>query len=104
MGEINIMIAHTIKTNKLSGVTGRLTVAIDKETGSVIFEQRMILAKPYTDDLKACDVLRETDRYAYIVRRVHLHRETFGNAMALLSDLIGKTDLMNKFPDNFRES
>ncbi len=98
------MIAHSFKTKNLSGVTGKLTVAIDKETGSVVFQQRLFVIKntDNKDPLEHCEILRETDKYVYIERLVHLHRETFGTALFKLSDLIGRTDLMNKFPDNFQ--
>ena len=100
------MIAHSFKTKSLSGTTGKLTVAIDEETGSVVFQQRIFVIKDdeNKDTLQHCDILRETDKYAYIERLVHLHRETFGTAIMMLSDLIGRTDLMNKFPDNFQKS
>lgn len=100
------MIAHTIKTNEYSGVTGRMTVALDKETGSVLLQQKILIKKTEEEcekecEKECCDVLRETDNYIFVKRLVHIHRNTFGEIIPMLSDLISRTDLPERFPENF---
>ena len=97
------MDAVRFKTKSISGIQGKVTVAINKETGSVYLEQRIMLSKDntnLTDDLEHCKIIRESTRYIVFERAVHFHMKTFGNIIGALSELIDRNDMMNKFPDN----
>jgi hypothetical protein len=90
------------RTTQISGIPGKVTVALDEETGSVYLKQMIMLSKEnpnWTDDLEHCKIIRESTRYIVIERAVHFHRNTFGSILGAISDLIEKNDLMNKFPD-----
>jgi hypothetical protein len=89
------------RTTQISGIPGKVTVALDEETGSVHIEQRVILSKDRIreiDDLKHCEIIRESKNYVVFERAVHFHRNTFGSILGIISKLIEEYDLMNKFP------
>lgn len=91
------------RTTQISGIPGKVTVALDEETGSVHIEQRVILSKDRIreiDDLKHCEIIRESKNYVVFERAVHFHRNTFGVILDVISKLIEKNDLISKFPNN----
>ena len=93
----------TFETKEISGITGKVTVALNEETGSVYISQRIILPKnklEETDDLSCSKIIHEDENYVVFERAVHFHRNTFGVILDVISKLIEKNDLISKFPDN----
>jgi len=91
------------KTKKISGISGKVTVALNEETGSVYISQRVIISKDKlkeTDNLSRCKIIREGENYVVFERAVHLHRNTFGVIIDVISELIERNKLMSKFSDN----
>lgn len=92
------------KTKQISGIPGKVIVALDEETGSVYLKQMIMLSKEnpnWTDNLEHCKIIRESSRYIILERVVHFHRKTFCNIMGALSELIDRNDMINKFPEHF---
>jgi predicted lactoylglutathione lyase len=88
------------RTTQISGIPGKVTVALDEETGSVYLKQMIMLSKEnpnWTDDLEHCKIIRESTRYIVIERAVHFHRNTFGSILGAISDLIEKNEVLTAY-------